>query len=219
MLQHKQLKDRLGIVRDVIAMRLEEAQEGVHTAMHRRTVVQEALRLQSRMDSTRVDSTVKTNYTTTIRITGHLYNRHLLERTLDVIEANSATVRSVGEPVLGGMRNIESTIVLQLSGVGEEKHMKHILEQIIDIFEKDKQQELLDNGGKETQSQEQSVVILEEAKDVGEMGKLVKQLKVTSPELFSSIGPHLYPFLLATALLRDDVSRASRAWQSSSRSS
>jgi len=137
-------------------------------------VIEEAIRLQNRIDG---NVKMHHNFTTTIRVTGHLYNQHLLEKTLDILELGHASVRTVGEPALGGTKGTPSTVVLQLSGVMEKDHMSEIVQNIRDLFRD------MDDTETDPEGHAQGVEVLEEAKDVGEMAKLVKKLNEATQRL------------------------------------
>ena len=76
--------------------------------------------------------------TCTVRLTGHLYNRGLLERTLDVIEGGGGVTQSVGNAIMGGSRRRASVILLRVDGVRDVPAMDSILDGIRAIFDEDR---------------------------------------------------------------------------------
>ena len=112
----------------------------------------------------------------TLRLTGHLYNRKLLEQTLDLIESKKAVTRSVGEPLMGGQRDKPSSIVMEISGVLDAGEMQALVDAIKEVFVQDMQSdpELTSHN---------RVEVLQEAKDIGELGRLLEQVEIKNQRL------------------------------------
>jgi len=164
--QHKLTTLKQRMVRDLVAGRLDEARAELEAAGVRRAVVEDVLRLQQRIAHA---AHVDRNLAVTVRLTGHLYNRKLLERTLDLVEAAQAVTRSVGEPVMGGQRDRPSSLVMEISGVPEEPAMARLLDAITAVFDQDRVEDAELAGLNR-------VEVLQEAHDVGELGRLMETL-------------------------------------------
>lgn len=167
---HRQRVDKLRIAVDLAEAKLLALEEELQATALRQTAVEEAMRLQDRMiGSSPEDHVFKgNNFTSTLRLTGHLYNRHLLEKALDIIESKDGRVRSVGEPTMGGCSGVKSSIVLQVHCVREKADMKDIIQRIRLLFEEDSKE-----------AAGSAVEVMEGTKDVGELGKLKAQIEDT----------------------------------------
>ena len=137
--KHRDSLERLMVTRDICQQRVSDLEAEVRSAEMRQSVVEEATRLQARMQTIsphgdgRSTGTLS-NITSTIRLKGHLYNRHLLERALDIIESHGGLTHSVGEPVMGGSRSRPSSITIRVDNVRGKEDMEEIIERIREVF-------------------------------------------------------------------------------------
>jgi len=137
--------------------------------------------MQQRMNSRQDTQSTLSNITSTIRLTGHLYNRHLLEKALDIIENMHGVTKSVGEPVMGGSSTNPSVITIKVECVRDKQDMANIIEGIREVFLDDRRRREEESGGNslainEHEEDRHGVEVLEEAHDVGELGSLLKKI-------------------------------------------
>ena len=61
--------------------------------------------------------TTVSNITAIIRLTGHLYNRNLLQKALDIVENKNGITQSVDQPIMGGSKAKASTVTIKVESV------------------------------------------------------------------------------------------------------
>ena len=153
----------------------------------RKSVVEEAMHLQQRMTNAGGEPTMS-NITATIRLTGHLYNRHLLEKALDIVESKHGITQSVGEPIMGGSSSRPSTITIKVECVRDKEDMQAIIAGIREVFREDRQKREEESGGNslamnEDEEAKHGIEVLEAARDVGELGSLLNKISEKESKL------------------------------------
>lgn len=181
--KHKDNLERLIVTRDICQQKCNELEKEIQTASLRKSVVEEAVELQQRLKETTLS-----NITSTIRLTGHLYNRHLLEKALDIIESKGGITTSVGEPIMGGSSSKPSEITIRVECIRDKEDMGHIVDSIRDVFIEDRRSREQESGGNslamnEEEDEKHGVEVLEAARDVGELGKLLNRISEKQAKL------------------------------------
>mmetsp|Transcript_13646 Transcript_13646/g.19859 ORF Transcript_13646/g.19859 Transcript_13646/m.19859 type:complete len:503 (+) Transcript_13646:3-1511(+) len=185
--KHKANLDRLIVTRDICQAKVLELHHEVRSALLRRSVVEEAMHLQQRLNAGQQESTLS-NITSTIRLTGHLYNRHLLEKSLDIIESKNGVTKSVGEPIMGGSSSVSSVITIKVECVRDKDDMQTIVDLIREVFIEDRRKREEETGGNslamdEIEEEKDGVEVLEAARDVGELGSLLNKISEKEAKL------------------------------------